>query len=136
MAQAPVSLRGFAVPFTFADTLDLPRDLLPPHKLRGEAMLTTDQYKQAERDVILEESQRGWRLHAVIYLLVNAGLIALNLAVIDVTETNVVWFPFPLVCWGIGLTFHYLHGVRWAERELRGRQDVIEEHAETTRKAA
>ena len=48
---------------------------------------------------------------------------------------NFYWFPFPLVGWGIGLTFHYLYGVRWAERELKTRQAKIEKHAEKLRAA-
>jgi hypothetical protein len=98
-------------------------------------MITKEEYRQAERELALREGRRAWRIHAVVYALVNAGLIGLNLALIAWTDAGFVWFPFPLVGWGIGLTFHYLYGVRWAERELRGRQDAVEAYAET-RKAA
>jgi hypothetical protein len=99
-------------------------------------MITLEQYEQAEREMTLREWRRGWRLHATVYAVVNAGLIALNVALIASTDASFVWFPFPLVGWGIGLTFHYLHGVRWAERDIRRRQQSIERHAEGVRKAA
>ena len=62
-------------------------------------------------------------VHAAAYVLVNAGLMALN-------EMNggPRWFPFPLMGWGLGLTIHGLvvgsllatDGVRrgWVQREM------------------
>lgn len=98
-------------------------------------MVTTEEYKRAERDLMRADWQRGWRIHAVIYTLVNAGLIALNVLLVQVTDSGFYWFAFPLVGWGIGLTFHYLHGVRWAEREIRERQRTIEQRATRSRPA-
>ena len=57
---------------------------------------------------------------------VMTGLVVLNLLIAARTESNFIWFPFPLVGWGIGRTMHYLHGVRWADREIRARQARIE----------
>ena len=99
-------------------------------------MITTDEYMRAERDVTLREWRRGWRVHALVYVVVNTGLAALNVALVTATDASFIWFPFPLVGWGIGLTLHYLHGVRRADRTLRRRQLAIEEHAEATRRAA
>lgn len=99
-------------------------------------MVKIDDYKRAERELALREARRGWRIHAAIFALVNTGLVTLNVVLIAFTDANVVWFPFPLVGWGIGLTFHYLHGVRWAARDVRAHQDAIERYAETTRRAA
>jgi hypothetical protein len=36
------------------------------------------------------------------------------------------------VGWGVGLTMHYLFGVRWAEREVRARQARVERYARET----
>jgi hypothetical protein len=98
-------------------------------------MVTVDQYQQAERELTLPEWRRGWRIHAAVYVLVNAALLALNVALVTTTDAGFWWFPFPLVGWGIGLTMHYLHGVRWAERELRARQAQVEQRAERLRAA-
>ena len=99
-------------------------------------MITLEQYENAEREMTLREWKRGWRIHALIYVLVNAALVALNIALVVATDAGFFWFPFPLVGWGIGLTFHYLHGVRWAERDIRRRQESIERRAERIREAA
>ncbi|MGY1642601.1 2TM domain-containing protein [Geodermatophilus sp. SYSU D00703] len=45
------------------------------------------------------------------------------------TDEDFLWFFFPLVGWGIGLSAHYLHAVRWARRELQVRQSTIERWA-------
>ena len=44
----------------------------------------------------------GWFSHATVYLVVNAGLIALSLA------NGERWAVFPLLGWGVGLMFHGL----------------------------
>ncbi|MFT3717389.1 2TM domain-containing protein [Pseudorhodoferax sp.] len=44
----------------------------------------------------------GWYLHAAVYAVVNAGLIALSLA------SGRHWAMFPLLGWGLGLFFHGL----------------------------
>lgn len=41
--------------------------------------------------------------HIMIYLVVNAALIGINL----LTVPQFWWFMFPLVFWGIGLAFHW-----------------------------
>ena len=46
------------------------------------------------------------------------GLIILNLTV----ATGFPWAVFPLVRWGIGLTAHYLFGLRWADKSITDRQ--------------
>jgi hypothetical protein len=66
----------------------------------------------------------GFLRHLCIYLLVNAGLLILNLS----TSRHVLWSLGPLLGWGIGLLFHALNvfahfPTRWKqamiERELR-----------------
>lgn len=54
--------------------------------------------QQANQDV-----RTGLRRHIWTFALVNLGLIALNLLV----QPKALWFPFPLVFWGIGLFFHW-----------------------------
>lgn len=71
-------------------------------------------------------------IHATIYAVVGAGLIALNITLVATTNASFFWFPFPLVGWGCGVMLHYLHGVLWAEREIRARQRKIERLASET----
>jgi len=54
--------------------------------------------KQARRRA---NAKIGFYIHAVIFTLVNMGLIGLNVAI-----GGFLWSLFPLVGWGIGLVFH------------------------------
>jgi len=46
----------------------------------------------------------GFYSHALVYVVVNAGLAVLNL----LTDPRYLWFVWPLVGWGIGLAAHGL----------------------------
>jgi hypothetical protein len=93
-------------------------------------MITIADYERAELDLSLREMKRGWFIHAAVYAVVNIGLIILNLMLAAETDDDFLWFFFPLVCWGIGLTLHYLGVTRWGVRDLRRRQERIEREAE------
>lgn len=87
--------------------------------------ITVAQYEQAELQMQTEAARRGFFVHAVVYALVQATLITINLVVVP----DFIWFPFPLIGWGIGLTMHYLFGFRWVDREIRRHQKSVEERA-------
>lgn len=60
--------------------------------------------------------------HLVVYILVNAGLIVINL----MTSPNEIWFTYPLFGWGIGVAVHALNvfiaeGLTksWEEKKIR-----------------
>jgi hypothetical protein len=57
-------------------------------------------------------ARTAFRLHAALYAAVNVALAVVNLTLFP----KVLFFPWPLVGWGIGLAMHYLLGVRWADR--------------------
>jgi hypothetical protein len=61
---------------------------------------------------------------------VMTGLITLNLLLAANTSQDFLWFFFPLVGWGIGLTAHYLFAVSWADRQISTHQRMIERAAE------
>ena len=93
-------------------------------------MLTAEEYKRAEFDVTLGESKRGFKVHAFVYAIVMTGLITLNAVLIAFTDADFPWAVFPLVCWGIGLTFHYVDVFRREGASIEARQREIEEYAE------
>lgn len=77
------------------------------------------QYEEAKRRVrrIAEFYQ-----HLAIYVIVNAGLAVLNL----LSNPADIWFVYPLIGWGIGLTAHALKVLMadgwsksWEERKIR-----------------
>ena len=62
----------------------------------------------------IEEKKKGFRIHSLVYLCVNTGLVTLNLLLVP----EFLWFFFPLFGWGFGLTMHYLFGVKRLERSI------------------
>ncbi len=65
---------------------------------------------------------RSFYTHLTVYLLVNGGLLLLNL----VTSPGAFWFYWPLFGWGIGLVAHAAQtygagawmGRDWEERKI------------------
>jgi uncharacterized membrane protein len=80
-----------------------------------------DAYLQAEREMRQQDGRRGFTVDVVLYVVVNAILITVNLVFVP----EFLWFIFPLVGWGIGLTFNYLFGVRWAAREATKHEERV-----------
>ncbi len=74
-------------------------------------------YQEAKKRV---EEIRGFYIHLITYLLVNAGLVVLNL----LTSPEYYWFIWPIIGWGIGLLIHGitvfggLWGKAWEERKI------------------
>jgi phosphate/sulfate permease len=56
------------------------------------------------REITLEDARGGFTAHAIVYVMVMAALIILNLSFL----TGFWWFVIPLVGWGIALALHYL----------------------------
>jgi hypothetical protein len=81
-----------------------------------------DEFNRAKKKV---EAKLGFYIHALVFVLVNAGLVAINLA----TDADRLWFQWPLIGWGAGLLLHAFlvfagfHGrslkEKMIEREMR-----------------
>jgi len=84
--------------------------------------ISLEEYKKAYREIRADEEKRGFQIHLVVYLLVNAMLIVINF----VYSPEEIWFFYPLIGWGIGITAHYLNAVRWIEKELKKREAMAE----------
>jgi hypothetical protein len=71
-----------------------------------------DMRRLAERRA---DAKLGFRNHAFIFAMVNAGLAGVNL----ITSPGYLWFVWPLGGWGMGLLSHGLsvHGVMIGDRE-------------------
>lgn len=87
--------------------------------------ITLAAYKQAEAELRIEEGRTGFLAHAIIYVLVNTLLIVLNLVVVP----GYLWFFYPLITWGIGLSLHYLYEIRWVRRQIEDREAKVEYRA-------
>jgi hypothetical protein len=68
----------------------------------------------------------GFYIHALVYVLVNAGLYALN----EYTGGQ-RWMMFPLLGWGLGLAIHgivtfvSLQGEGWRDRMLEAEKERL-----------
>ena len=83
-----------------------------------------ERYERAKQRV---EVLRGFYGHAIVFVLVNLGLAAYNLAL----SPDRIWFIYPLAGWGIGLAAHGAYamgsgrflGPAWQERRIREEMD-------------
>ena len=77
------------------------------------------------------EEKKGFYSHLAAYVIVNIGLI---LIWAFLAGGGFPWFLFPLLGWGIGLTFHFL-GVFVLNKETGWERKEIEKEAERLRKS-
>jgi hypothetical protein len=92
--------------------------------------VTLEQYKVQERQMAARDAERGFRIHALVTVVVLVGLVALNVFV----ASELPWAIFPAVGMSIGLWFHWFFGVRHGDEFMVRHQDDIE--AQATRRAA
>ena len=85
-----------------------------------EDLKADPRYEEARRHA---RNVRGFYTHLTVYVLVNAGLAALNM----VSSPGRVWFAGATFGWGIGLVAHAVSvfacrgwlGAEWEERKIR-----------------
>jgi hypothetical protein len=85
-----------------------------------EDLTNHPRYKEARRHA---RAVRGFYIHAAVFVLVNAGVFAINL----LTTPGQLWFGWGMAGWGIGLAahgisvfaFHGFLGREWEERRIR-----------------
>ncbi|MDP3852910.1 2TM domain-containing protein [Phenylobacterium sp.] len=69
------------------------------------------------------DAKLGFRTHLLVYVIVNAGLVAINLMT---NPDGYLWFPWAMLGWGLGLVAHGVsvyayvgdHRERMIEEEL------------------
>ncbi len=82
-------------------------------------------YKQAYRKLRANQDKKGFIINLCAYIIVNSLLITINLSLVP----EFTWFIFPLIGWGIGVTMHYIFGVRYIELTLKREEKQIEQLA-------
>lgn len=88
--------------------------------MKGKQMGEQETYERAKKRV---EELKSFYSHLFVYLAVNAGLFLLNI----ITSPRHLWFYWPLIGWGIGLSIHGLSvfgtqkllGKDWEEKKIR-----------------
>lgn len=76
------------------------------------------EYQLAFRKVIAREQKIGFLIHGFFYIIVNAGLITLNLS----SSSSYKWFYWPLLSWGFGLAMHYIFGILLLNKFMKKRE--------------
>lgn len=92
--------------------------------------ITLEEYKTAYREMRTADEKKGFLIHLVVYVLINAMLIAINF----LYSPDDIWFFYPLLGWGIGITVHYLRAVRWVESELNKKEAEAEYRARESKR--
>jgi len=89
--------------------------------------VTLADYQKANRKIRMGQAKIGFMIHLTAYILVNTLLITVNLLFVPAFY----WFVFPLIGWGIGVTMHYIFGVRRLEAQLKAEEAKIEHIAKS-----
>lgn len=94
-----------------------------------ERAVLRDKLKRRER--LTRHVAAGFRTHAMVFVIVNAGLVLLWLvesALDDGSSWHDPWFVYPLVAWGLALAFHGWHVRAHMRRDavLRARLEDFE----------
>jgi len=80
-----------------------------------------DNYRRAYRELSVKDFRRGFKLHCIIYIIMNVLLIAFNL----LTNPEVPWCFGAFFGWGAGLIAHYVKDVV----KIGGKLDAMEARA-------
>jgi len=79
-------------------------------------------YQLAYRSIRTNEERMAFMAHLVSYFIFSIAFVAANL----LTTPDVIWFPFPIVGWGLGVCMHYLFAVKWLDKELEAKEKLAE----------
>jgi type III secretory pathway component EscV len=88
--------------------------------------VTVEEYQQAERAVTQQAARTGLRIHAVVTVLVWAGVILLNVFV----ASGFPWSIFVILGTGLGVFFHW-YGNRRTDEDTRRRQQNVVQYPRT-----
>ena len=67
----------------------------------------SERYKRAYREVLIKERKRGFKIHLLVYILMNIAIVIVNLS----THPEVKWFWGAVLGWGSGVLSHFIFSV-------------------------
>lgn len=88
--------------------------------------ISLQEYQTTFRNILIKEQRIGFILHSLFYIIINAGLIILNLLVLS----GYKWFYWPLFGWGFGLSMHFIFGILLfknftIKKEIRAEKQIL-----------
>jgi tellurite resistance protein TehA-like permease len=84
--------------------------------------IALEDYKKAHRETCAKEAKIGFVANLTAYIVVNSMLATINLLFVP----QLIWFIYPLICWGIGVAMHYTFAVRLFTRIMTKEEARIE----------
>lgn len=66
-------------------------------------MVSVEEFKEAWKEIEIEEAKKGFLAHLYVYVIVNVFLALVN----HLTSPDQLWFYWVPLAWGIGLAFHF-----------------------------
>jgi hypothetical protein len=85
---------------------------------------TLEEYKRLFREAHVEDQMKLFRLHLIIYLVVNAIWVALNYMYVLPEYRWLMYYP--LIGWGLLVVVHYWFYIRNAEGLCKLREEMVE----------
>ena len=82
-------------------------------------------YKKVHREILIADSKRGFKIHLLIYVIMNAILTSVNL----LTNPASLWCLSALIGWGSGIVAHYVTAVVIIDKKLAGMEREAEMRA-------
>jgi len=64
--------------------------------------VTLEEFLEAWKEYEIKEASKGFQSHLVVYIIINAFLIFINLW----TSPGSIWFIWSLAGWAVGLSLH------------------------------
>ena len=91
------------------------------------AELTVAAYRQAYRQLLIADSKRGFKIHLLVYVVMNTILVSINL----LTNPESLWCLSALLGWGSGIVAHFITAVVLIGKKLAGMEQEAERRAAT-----
>jgi len=78
------------------------------------AEINHEQYKNAFRELTINDAKKGFKAHLTSYIIMNTILVIINL----LTDPSKLWCLGSIVGWGVGIIAHYIGGVVILEKKM------------------
>lgn len=90
-----------------------------------ESKVPLQDYQKAYRMIRTKEERMAFAAHAISYVMFSVAFVVMNLIV----TPDSIWFPFPLVGWGLIVVTHFLFVFKWLDKELVAKEKLAEKLA-------
>lgn len=90
-----------------------------------EKKVSLQDYQKAYRLIRTKEERMAFAAHMISYVMFSIAFVVVNLTI----TPDAIWFPFPLVGWGLVVVMHFLFVFKWLDKELVAKEKLAEKLA-------